>query len=217
MKKWNDVGMADLIGKPFGRLTVIRELWWRFFPCGKKDLRVWCKCECGKEIDVFLSNLKSGHTKSCGCLQAERRSESHTTHGGYKNKEPLMGVWRNMLQRCSDPGAKHYSSYGGRGIRVLWKSYEEFRRDMLDAYSPGLTIERKDNDGHYCKENCCWATPQEQNLNTSRTRWVKFRGAAMPLKLWSRLFGIGYSTLAARLSRGWDAESAMTTPVRSHI
>lgn len=78
-----------------------------------------------------------------------------------------------MKQRCNNPKNPRYKDYGGRGIKVLWNSFEEFATDMLESYKihnrehwgSQTTIDRIDNDGHYCKENCRWATPQQQFQN----------------------------------------------------
>jgi hypothetical protein len=82
-------------------------------------------------------------------------------------QEPLYGIWVQMKQRCSNPRAAYYDSYGGRGIRVCesWvNSFAQFKIDMGERPS-GTSLDRIDNDGDYEPSNCRWATQREQNLN----------------------------------------------------
>lgn len=74
--------------------------------------------------------------------------------------------WFNMKQRCTNINNAHYKEYGGRGITYdpRWDSFENFLEDMGDR-PIGFSLERKDNDGHYCKDNCKWATALEQRNN----------------------------------------------------
>lgn len=102
------------------------------------------------------------------------------------NEDPRRAVWRSMKQRCANPLNSHYARYGGRGYKFYgargikvcerWSSFENFLEDMGTA-PPGLQLDRIDNDGDYCKENCRWATRSEQQRNTRRARAVlKRRG-----------------------------------------
>jgi hypothetical protein len=80
---------------------------------------------------------------------------------------PFYRVWANMLSRCHNPKATAYAEYGGRGITVCdrWHQFEFFYEDMWAAYHPGLSIDRIDNEGHYCPRNCRWATHKTQAAN----------------------------------------------------
>ena len=74
-----------------------------------------------------------------------------------------------MVQRCTNPKAKDWANYGGRGIIIDpdWMKFDSFYRDMGDP-PRGLTLDRQDNDAGYCKANCRWATRSEQARNQRR-------------------------------------------------
>lgn len=143
-----------------------------------------CKCDCGNETTVSGKDLRSGHTKSCGCFQREVAKDTmsrtgkiygaingtaRATHGHSANnaRTSTYITWQNMIQRCTDKAHDHYHYYGGRGIRVCdeWRTnYAAFLADMGDRPS-GMTLDRIDPDGDYGPDNCRWASPSVQRLN----------------------------------------------------
>jgi hypothetical protein len=210
--------MEDVTGKKYGRLTAIRFHSWIKYPSGKKQQQWYFACDCGKTTIAMLNNVKRLHTQSCGCVGDENRARRvtlNTTHGDSKvgRLHHLYIVWCGMKQRCEETTYKHYDRWGGRGIRVLWKCYEDFKSDMVLTYRPGLQIERKDNDGHYCKDNCVWATPLEQSLNRRSNVLLEFNGQRLHISQWAKKLGMLRATLEHRIYRGWSVEKALTTPV----
>lgn len=209
----------DLTGRTFGRLTVISFSAFvdRSYPSRQRvhHISTWlCRCECGNETVVFSGNLIRGNTRSCGCLSRETSAARQTTHG--MTNSPEYRVWSHIIGRCHNPSDAAYADYGGRGIAVCerWRaSFESFYEDMGPRPSSMHSIERRNNSGHYSKENCRWATRREQMRNTRRNVLVTFDGRTQCVAAWAEETGIPSDTLRARLRLGWSAERALKEPV----
>lgn len=163
--------LIDLTGQRFGRLTVIER-------AGSDNFgeATWiCKCDCGVKKEIRGKDLRSGHTRSCGCLCIEASITRETKHGGKGTR--LYNVWKTMKDRCHNQNSKNFEDYGGRGITVCdeWKHDFAAFRDwaLANGYAEGLTIDRKDNDKGYSPENCRWATYSQQRKNQRPRRWAK--------------------------------------------
>ena len=121
---------------------------------------------CGTEFKTCISSVKSGETKSCGCYNIKRSRESNTKHGlGYTR---LYKIWKNMKDRTFNPKCNYYLDYGGRGITICeeWLDVQNFYTwAMANGYSDELSIDRINNDGNYCPENCRWTTQIIQSRN----------------------------------------------------
>lgn len=149
----------DLVGKVIGNLVVVSKLGSRYIPTSKIYRVFWeCKCLCGKVVHKTTDSLRT--TKSCGCC------EWHIHHN-----EAYVS-WMGMKQRCDYIRNKDYPRYGGRGITYdpKWKNFVEFYKDMGDPpidsrTKERLSLDRIDNNGNYCKENCQWSTRSEQQYN----------------------------------------------------
>ena len=157
-------------GEKFGQLTITR-----LVKAGRrKDFDEYeCLCSCGNIKIAKWRDLYSGHTKSCGCLHYRRGEESPSyRHGGMN--DPTYTSYRAMKERCYNPNYHHYHRYGGRGIKVCeeWlEDYASFRDWAIkNGYKKGLSLDRINNDGDYCPENCRWTTQKEQVRNSSRVK-----------------------------------------------
>lgn len=157
--------------------------------------RVLCRCECGTETRKAAEMVKTGRTKSCGCL----RVDASKTHGLYRH--PLYRIWYGMIWRCSSPNAHEYPAYGGRGITVCerWLGLPDgllnFAADVGPRPSPDHSIDRRDVDGNYTPANCGWATPPEQYANrrsipdlTTERDALRLRVAELEARLAGTLF-----------------------------
>ena len=190
----------DLTGKTFGYLFVI-----------KGDETPYCKCQCicGQEKFIQKGHLTSGHTKSCGCYKIK----INTRHGMVRTK--LYKVWVSMRERCRNKNSTSYYNYGGRGIIFCeeWNQFENFYSwAMAHGYKEGMTIERIDNNGNYCPENCKWATRREQQNNTRRNHIIEFNGQTQTIAQWARQIGITAKKLSNRINYSkWTLEQCMTT------
>jgi hypothetical protein len=199
----------DITGKTFGRLTAIS----RSERQGRG--RYWnCTCVCGGSAEALAGSLTSGNTKSCGCISRELVIKRNLKHG--KSGTSEHEIWRSMLARCSNPNATGWDRYGGRGIKVCdrWNDFSNFFADMGEK-PIGMSIDRVDNDGDYCPENCRWATRLEQNNNARSNTHLTAFGETMTVTQWSRdpRCAIANSkALRKRIVRGWDHELAITTP-----
>lgn len=204
--------MANLIGLRFGRLVVQR-----LDHYNDRHVPYWeCQCDCGKTHIVCGTSLTRGYTRSCGCFHDEMARNRATKHGD--THTGLYYVWQSMLKRCSDLHNKNYKNYGGRGIAVCldWHDYKEFRSWALKTgYKKGLSIDRIDNNGNYCPENCRWATRSQQNDNTRRTIKIKYHNKTQSLTAWCKELGLKRDTIYARIhSYGWPIQKAFNTTIR---
>ena len=190
----------DERGKVYGHWTVLE-----FARRDHRGCHWVCQCVCGKIKTVWGANLRDGHSKSCGCRRSARGM----------CRSPEYATWEAMKQRCYNPSQTGYQHYGGRGIGmcVRWRdSFTNFFDDMGPRPFPRATIDRIDNEGDYCPENCRWASHVEQGQNTRKTRRLTYKGETMGLRAWARRAGIAHGTLRQRLAKGWSLEQAITTP-----
>lgn len=139
----------------YGRLKVLEMI---------SNNKAECLCDCGNIVTIKKQSLKSGNTKSCGCI----RNEIITKHGMCKH--PLYNTWKSMKNRCINPNDKDYDKYGGRGIEMnpKWIDVKVYIKDIegnIGEKPKGMTIDRIDNDKGYYIENLRYANASQQSVN----------------------------------------------------
>lgn len=157
--------IIDLAGKRFGRLLVLS-----YAGLDKNNSATWlCLCGCGTEKTITSQPLRTGLTRSCGCL----KRELDKTHGmsicSDGKVPPEYDAYMHAKYRCTNPKAQRYKNYGGRGIKFLFTSFEQFFAE-LGPRPRGKTLDRPDNEGNYEPGNVRWATPKQQANNRRRAK-----------------------------------------------
>lgn len=205
---------TDLLGKRFGRLTVLA-----FSRMERLGVAIWTvHCDCGVEKEIRRGHLTHGNAKSCGCLQREVRGQSRISHG--MSGSSLYNVWLSMKGRCTTPSYTRFENYGGRGIVFCdeWLTFEPFRDWALaNGYQKGLQIDRADNNGNYCPENCRFVTSTVNANNTRKNVWLTAFGETKTRAQWSRdpRSVVPPEIFLGRTSgRGWSVERALLEPRR---
>jgi len=141
------------------------------------------RCECGNEFTAVTERIVSGSTKSCGCYQKKRASESSLKHGMSYTR--IHKIWIGINKRISNPKDSAFKMYGGRGIQICseWKDdFTKFHNWAVEnGYDDMLSIDRIDVNGDYEPSNCRWAAKNIQARNTRRimsTNTSGYRGAS---------------------------------------
>jgi len=208
----------DISGNRYGKLVVLNLAYTK-----SKNSYWLCKCDCGNEKIVIANSLKKGTTKSCGCLRIKSKKPVKTEIKKERKekkrhfREPLYYVWVNMRQRCNNKNSSAYNLYGGRGISIIqeWQdNYRAFKDWALShGYAENLSIDRIDNNGNYCPENCRWATQKEQAINKRTNVYITYNGIKKTIAEWADEYKIHRSVLRGRLKNNWPIEKALTEPI----
>lgn len=172
------------------------------------------KCVCGVEKIYRRSNVRNGNTKSCGCLNDEKRKSIEHGQARKNNWSSEYRSWLSMKARCSNPRNNEYHRYGKRGISVCerWLDFKNFIEDMGLKPGSSYSIDRINSKGNYEPGNCRWASAKEQALNSSRCKFLEFNGSRLNIADWARKTGIKHTTISFRLRSGWSIERTLLTP-----
>lgn len=189
-----------LVGKKFGRLTVLIEV-----VSPHKTRRWLCVCSCGKTAICYDSSLATGRSKSCGCYRDELRRKHNLSN------TRIYMIWAGMLNRCYKSTNTRYADYGGRGIKVCkkWHLFVGFYEDMKLGYSEKLSLDRIRVNGNYCKSNCRWSTPKEQGRNRRNNVFLNINGKNKCISEWAELVGFERSLISTRLRRRWSIKDSV--------
>jgi hypothetical protein len=195
-------------GQVFGKLRVISEI-----TTGSKTRTFLFRCECGKEKEIALTNVRNRGVKTCGC-RTGGAPRGKFTHGMSKTR--FYRCWAGMIERCTNKNKKEFQHYGGRGISVTgsWHKFEPFMIDMYTSYllfskhntEKKTTIDRIDTDGNYEPNNCRWATPSQQKRNCRSNVNITYMGETHCMAAWGKKFGIPRETIRRRLGRNLPME-----------
>lgn len=208
-------------GEKYGKLTTVNMIH-KESSSGRIRSHWICLCDCGTQVVVDSGNLRRKNSTQCSECTAKSRSERRKTHGQTKSSSKgtrllpskAYRTWQNTKRRCLNPNDKRYPDYGGRGITVCdeWiDSFENFYRDMGDPPSGRHSIDRIDNNGPYDKQNCRWATQEEQGSNKRNNVLVVVDGESMSLSEACRRSEIDYDTIRKRVvDLGWPIEKALS-------
>ncbi len=200
------------VGSVWDRLTVIGPA-----ASYKNRYRQWqVRCSCGRQLVLMDQSIRSGATRSCGCLAIEMKAQTRV-HGhsieGRQTKTYM--AWRDMLQRCYNEKNPSYHNYGGRGIKVCrrWWKFKNFLDDMGPA-PEGLTLDRTEVNKGYSKTNCAWVTWEVQGEHRRFPRELNFEGTTKRLVDWAKDLGMKRETLRGRARKGWPVERILFAEVK---
>ena len=213
-------------------VTIKKRIEDTFRPSGETVRNYICICkECGKEFPASHTMIRDHLATFCKECKKERRNEKKNKYYGTR----IYSIWRSMLNRCYWKKHKHYNNYGGRGIAVCdeWRFSSTAFGDwaLSNGYADNLSIDRIDNDGNYCPENCRWATwktqmenrrPFSQNISSRKTNskrsqnaLIEINGIIKTRNEWCDFYGISRKTVDKRIYElKWDVVEAITTPPR---
>lgn len=176
---------VEMKGKRYGRLVGLEYAgggYWLF------------QCDCGNIHKANGAQVRIGNIVSCGCYAKEYlKSMSNNLAKHLKYKTPEYKAWQAMKCRCLHPSHPSYMNYGGRGITICerWQqSFENFLADMGQKPTPKHSLDRIDNDGGYCPENCRWATYKEQHNNTRKNVYLTHDGVTHSIVEWCDIYDI---------------------------
>lgn len=195
------------IGKKYNHWTVLKKV-----ESNKYGQLKWlCMCDCGKIKEQYLSHLKNGHSRSCGCCRTELLQNKNPRYGMSNLK--IYNVWSSMKARCYSKTRIEYKYYGGRGIKICdeWLDRENgfmnfYNWAIKNGYQEGLSIDRIDVNGNYEPSNCRWVAQKVQANNTRRNVYITYNEETHTLKEWSDLLNLNYKMVFNRYRKGFSLQ-----------
>lgn len=182
-------------------------------PYKKNGAIIWlCQCDCGKQVKLSATDLK--RNKSCGCWKSQRMVQLNKERSFIEPEyRRLNNIWHGILSRCYDSQNISFCRYGAKGIKVCeeWHEFDNFKKWAINNnYVDNLTIDRIDNKGNYCPENCRWVTMKDQCNNRKTNCLITAFGETLNIKQWSEKTGLKPNTIAYRLAHQWSVEETLT-------
>lgn len=193
----------DITGVKQGKLTVLEYIGYD----AKRGRTMWmCLCECGLKLPISTHDLR-GKRAHKSCRQCSKAAIKHNL-----SNTPEYAAWKNMQRRCRNEKDASFFRYGARGIDYdnSWEDFEVFYNDMGRRPSPKHTLERKNNDLGYSKENCCWETRKAQARNFRHNRILEHNGEKHCISEWAEILGTTHDSISKKLKKGYTVEQALT-------
>lgn len=221
----------DMTGIEVGRLKVIDFSDNRVTGSGKHENFWRCKCQCGNEVILSTSTLRSAikanRMISCGCYVSERAGNLHKTHGLRYTR--LNAIHRTICNRCYNPNDKRYHDWGGRGIRVCDEWYTPgvegnpgflafYKWAMENGYEDPApdapretwpTLDRIENNKGYSPDNCRWTTYKNQAMNRRSTKRIFDGQQWFVHSEFEDHYGWPRATVHAKLHAGWSPSAVV--------
>lgn len=198
----------DLTSKTYGYWTVLK-------PIGpnKHGSIMWlCRCRCGVEKSIDGQSLRKGISLSCRCKKLGAKMTRGETRKG--KPTPEFSAYHGAKGRCCNANNDKFPDYGGRGIKFLFESFEEFLAEVGRRPSPKHTLNRINNDGHYEPGNVEWADATTQSRNRRNNISITANGKTQTMIDWSAESGLKFETIVSRIYLyHWCHQCAVTLPV----
>lgn len=200
---------------------------WRLTVLWEQKVIKWvlyekCLCDCWTEKFIQRRYLLNDTVESCWCYRKETTSKTFKTHWDTWSK--LYKAFLHIKWRCECETDRAYKRYWLRWIKCEWEDYEHFKEDMYDEYvehiekfwAKNTTIDRIDVNWNYCKDNCRWATCEEQSNNTRRNHYVEYNWERMTISELCKKYSLQYKLILWRLNRWRTLEQAINVPKRQN-
>ena len=178
----------NLTGEKFGKLEVVKLL-------SEKsgiDAEYLCKCECGNTtIKTQKYLIRKNSNNSCGCGRKNAADKN-------VSRRRLMGIYKNMIDRCYNEKNASYKYYGEKGVIVnkVWlgeNGFEKFYQWAIhNGYTDNLSIDRINVNGNYTPENCRWADAETQANNKTNNIHVFYNDEVVSLSMFAKINMLNY-------------------------